>query len=114
MTEEDISSQPAGEPGATGSTPGTGPSDGTTFGYGTHQATFPLYRAREGQILGGVAAGLARYLDLDVSLVRIVIVVLALIGGVGVPLYLAAWLLIPEEGTSRSVLADLLHPQAAL
>ena len=114
MTAEDTSSQPAGEPGATGSTPGTGPSNGTDFGYGTDQASFPLYRAHEGHMLGGVAAGLARYLDLDVSLVRIVFVVLALIGGVGVPFYLAAWLLIPEEGTGRSVLADLLHPQAAL
>lgn len=114
MTTEDTSSQPAGDSGGTGSAPGAGASSGTTSGYWTDDFSFPLYRAREGHILGGVAAGLARYLDLDVSLVRIVIVVLALLGGLGIPLYLAAWLLIPEEGTGRSVLADLLHPQTAL
>jgi phage shock protein PspC (stress-responsive transcriptional regulator) len=114
MTTEDTSSQHEGEPGGTGSAPGGGTPKGTTAGYGTDQYSFPLYRARDGHILGGVAAGLARYLDLDVSLVRIVIVALGVLGGLGIPLYLAAWLLVPEEATGRCVLADLLHPQAAL
>ena len=33
---------------------------------------------------------------------------LALLGGVAVPIYLAAWLLIPEEGTDVSVAEELL------
>jgi phage shock protein PspC (stress-responsive transcriptional regulator) len=59
-------------------------------------------------MLAGVAAGIAEHLDLDVTLVRIVLVVLAFIGGLAVPLYLAAWLLIPDEGADMSVAEDLI------
>lgn len=55
-----------------------------------------------------MAAGIAEYLDIDVTLVRIVLVVLAFIGGLAVPLYLAAWLLIPDEGADVSVAEDLI------
>jgi len=54
-------------------------------------------------MLAGVAGGIARYLDVDVTLVRVIIAVLALFTGVGVPLYLAAWLLIPADGEDQSV-----------
>jgi phage shock protein PspC (stress-responsive transcriptional regulator) len=59
-------------------------------------------------MLAGVAAGIADHLDLDVTLVRIVLVVLAFVGGLAVPLYLAAWLLIPDEGADVSVAEDLI------
>jgi phage shock protein PspC (stress-responsive transcriptional regulator) len=59
-------------------------------------------------MLAGVAAGIAEHLDLDVTLVRIVLVVLAFVGGLAVPLYLAAWLLIPDEGEDMSVAEDLI------
>jgi len=56
-------------------------------------------------MLGGVAGGIARYLDADVTLVRVVTAVLALCTGVGLALYLAAWLLLPEEGKAQSIAA---------
>jgi phage shock protein PspC (stress-responsive transcriptional regulator) len=59
-------------------------------------------------MLAGVAAGIADHLDLDVTLVRIVLVVLAFVGGLAVPLYLAAWLLIPDEGADVSVAEELV------
>ena len=59
-------------------------------------------------MLAGVAGGLADYFDVDPVIVRIGLLVLALVGGLAVPLYLAAWLLIPEEGTDTSVAEDLL------
>lgn len=59
-------------------------------------------------MVAGVAAGLAVHFDLDVAIVRIAIVVLACVGGLGLPLYLAAWLLLPEEGSDQSVLESLL------
>jgi phage shock protein C len=59
-------------------------------------------------MVAGVAAGIAEHLDLDVTLVRIVLVVLAFIGGLAVPLYIAAWLLIPDEGAEMSVAEDLI------
>jgi phage shock protein PspC (stress-responsive transcriptional regulator) len=60
-------------------------------------------------MLAGVAAGIADYLAIDVVIVRIAIVVLCLAGGAGVPLYLAAWLLIPDQGSDWSLAAQLLH-----
>jgi phage shock protein C len=68
-----------------------------------------LRRATEGRMLAGVAAGLADYFDVDVAIVRVVLVALAVLGGLGVPLYVAAWLLIPEEGSDDTVADDLLE-----
>lgn len=73
----------------------------------------PLSRPQHGRMLGGVAAGLADYLGVDVTLVRIVFAVLAFAGGAGVPLYLAAWLLIPEAGTGQSIASDLIGSRQA-
>lgn len=53
--------------------------------------------------LGGVAAGLGAYFDLNPTIYRIAFVVLALAGGTGVLLYIVAWLVVPEEGTADSI-----------
>jgi len=55
-----------------------------------------------------VCGGLAAYLGIDPIILRILVVVLALFGGSGVLLYAAAWLLLPDEGQSRSELQKLL------
>jgi phage shock protein PspC (stress-responsive transcriptional regulator) len=68
-----------------------------------------LRRPVEGRMLGGVAAGLAKYLGTDVNIVRLVIVLLAFVGGAAVPLYVAGWLLIPEEGSDQSIAGDLFN-----
>jgi phage shock protein PspC (stress-responsive transcriptional regulator) len=57
-----------------------------------------LRRPVHGRMLGGVAAGIAQYFDIDVVLVRIAFVVLAIFGGSGVLAYLVAWVLIPSDG----------------
>ena len=67
-----------------------------------------LSRPVSDRMLAGVAAGIARYLDVDVTIVRILFAVLAVLGGAGVPIYLAGWLLIPEEGENQSIAADFL------
>ncbi|HUY66021.1 MAG TPA: PspC domain-containing protein [Acidimicrobiales bacterium] len=67
-----------------------------------------LHRCREQRMLAGVASGLADYLDVDPLMVRIGFVALALLGGLAVPLYLAGWMLIPEEGADVSVAEELL------
>jgi phage shock protein PspC (stress-responsive transcriptional regulator) len=67
-----------------------------------------LRRSTDDRMLAGVAGGLARYLDVDATLVRIAFVVLTVIGGAGVPLYLASWLLIPEDGADKSIAASFL------
>ena len=55
------------------------------------------------RMLTGVAAGLAGYLGVDVTIVRIAFVVLTIAGGAGIPLYLAGLLLIPDEGRDQSI-----------
>jgi phage shock protein PspC (stress-responsive transcriptional regulator) len=74
------------------------PMNQTTFTEGAPARPARLERAREGRMVAGVCAGLARQLDVDVTLVRIVVVVATMIGGVGVVAYAAAFLLIPEQG----------------
>ena len=68
----------------------------------------PLRRAYNGRMLAGVAAGLADYLNVDVTLIRIAFVVFTFLGGAGIPVYLACWLLVPEEGTDESIASSLL------
>ena len=65
-------------------------------------------------MLAGVAAGLAEFFDVDPTLVRVGFVALALLGGLAVPLYLAAWLLIPEAGTDVSLAEELLARERAM
>jgi phage shock protein PspC (stress-responsive transcriptional regulator) len=64
-----------------------------------------LRRSSDDKMLGGVAGGIARYLNADATLVRIIIAALALFTGAGVALYVAAWLLIPEDGEDQPIAA---------
>jgi phage shock protein PspC (stress-responsive transcriptional regulator) len=57
-----------------------------------------LVRPVKQRLLAGVCAGLAQYYKFDVSLVRIVMLVLAVFGGVGIIAYAVAWLLMPSVG----------------
>lgn len=56
-----------------------------------------LYRSRTDRMLFGVAGGMADWLDLDPSLVRLVWALLVLAGGIGFLLYIVAAIVIPEE-----------------
>jgi phage shock protein C len=69
----------------------------------------PLRRPFQDRMLAGVAVGIARYLGVDATVVRIVLAVLTVVGGVGVPIYLAGWLLIPEEGREESIASDFIQ-----
>ena len=53
-------------------------------------------RSRDDRVLGGVAAGIARSAGVDPVIVRLAFVFVTLLAGVGILLYLAGWLLIPE------------------
>jgi phage shock protein C len=67
-----------------------------------------LRRPLHDRMVAGVAAAIADYLDVDVTLVRIVIAVLTIAGGAGVAVYIAGWLLIPEEGSDHSIADDFI------
>jgi phage shock protein PspC (stress-responsive transcriptional regulator) len=68
-----------------------------------------LRRPYQDRMLAGVAAGLARYFGVDPIIVRIAFVVLTVVGGAGIPLYLAGLLLIPEEGSNQSIAGSLIE-----
>jgi phage shock protein PspC (stress-responsive transcriptional regulator) len=68
-----------------------------------------LRRRDDSRLLGGVCGGFADYIDADVGLVRLLMVVLTLFGGTGVALYAAAWLLVPVQGSARSPAERLLR-----
>jgi phage shock protein C len=69
----------------------------------------PLYRPMHNRMIAGVAAGLAEYLSVDVTIVRITIAVLAVFGGAGIALYIAGWLLMPNLGADRSIAQKITH-----
>jgi phage shock protein C len=51
-------------------------------------------------VLGGVAAGFGQYLDVDPVLVRLAFVILCFANGIGLLLYLVAWVIVPSEGVT--------------
>jgi phage shock protein PspC (stress-responsive transcriptional regulator) len=81
-------------------------SEGTTFEEAPPRR---LVRVREGRWLGGVAAGLGRYFDVNPLVYRIAFAALAFAGGTGLLLYLAAWLVMPSEDREESIAVDTLR-----
>ncbi|HBW21614.1 MAG: PspC domain-containing protein [Streptosporangiaceae bacterium] len=70
-----------------------------------------LVRSRGNRMLAGVCAGLADYLGVDVTVVRVLWVIVTLITGgvVGLLAYLAAWAVIPDEGQKSSIAENLVR-----
>jgi phage shock protein C len=54
-----------------------------------------LYRSREEKIIGGVCGGLAEYLNVDPTLIRLALVLITLFGGAGIIAYLVLWVIVP-------------------
>jgi phage shock protein PspC (stress-responsive transcriptional regulator) len=67
-----------------------------------------LRRSREDRVLAGVAGGLGRYFDLSPTFFRVGFAILTLIGGTGILLYVAAALIIPNEGETESIASEAL------
>lgn len=56
-----------------------------------------LYRSKTERMVGGVCGGLAQYLNLDPTLVRLFFLLLLLIPGPGLIIYLIMWVITPLE-----------------
>ncbi len=56
-----------------------------------------LMRSTKDKILGGVCGGIAEHYGWDPTLVRLGWIVLSLIWGVGILLYIIAWLIMPVK-----------------
>lgn len=58
-----------------------------------------LLRSRSDRMIAGVCGGVADYLGIDSTLVRILVAVLTVLGfGLMIPAYVVGWILIPEAG----------------
>jgi phage shock protein PspC (stress-responsive transcriptional regulator) len=68
-----------------------------------------LRRSLDDRMVAGVAGGLARYFGVDAVILRIAFVVLTFFGGVGIAIYLACLLLIPDEGSDESLASSLIE-----
>jgi phage shock protein C len=58
-----------------------------------------LRRSRTNRMIAGVVAGLAEYWSIDVTLARVIFVVVSIVSAAfpGILVYLVLWLIIPEE-----------------
>ena len=56
-----------------------------------------LLRPRVGRKIAGVALGMSEYFDLDITVMRLVWLLVAIFTGVGFIAYLVAWIVMPEE-----------------
>jgi phage shock protein C len=56
-----------------------------------------LYRSRSNRMIAGVCGGIGEYLDIDPTLVRLILIVLVFLGLSGVLAYIIAWIVIPED-----------------
>jgi phage shock protein C len=73
-------------------------------GFSRRRDGVELTRPRQGKRIAGVCAGVARYFDLDVTLVRIVWFVLVFVPPVpGIIAYIACWIAMPKDPDTRPV-----------
>ena len=72
-------------------------------------APVPLRRDPTHGYIAGVCSGFAARLGIDPMLIRIGFVLTLAAGGVGIPLYIIGWALIPAEGPERPVVSRLLN-----
>ena len=64
--------------------------------------TRKLYRSRSNRQVSGVSGDLAQYFKLDATLIRILFVVLAVLGGSGLLLYVLLWIIVPNEPSAAA------------
>jgi phage shock protein C len=67
-----------------------------------------LERSPSNRVIAGVSGGLGRYFDLNPTFFRLGFVVLTLLGGAGILIYLAAVLVVPDEGKGQSLATEIL------
>lgn len=56
-----------------------------------------LYRIEDGKMIAGVCAGLGEYLNIDVTIIRLLWVFFVLAAGTGILAYLLAAIIIPQK-----------------
>lgn len=65
-------------------------------------------RSNTDQIISGVCGGLATYIGIDSVFIRLGFLVLLFASGIGLPIYLILWVIMPQEGASENTNADVI------
>lgn len=77
--------------------------DGAAPGQAGAKVPHRFYLIRDGAVFGGVCTGLAAYFDIDVTLVRLLFILLTVLtGGIWILLYFALMLLVPYADTAEA------------
>ena len=66
-----------------------------------------LYRSKSDVMIAGVCSGLASYLNVDVTIVRLVFVLLLFTFAGGLWIYLAMWIIVPVEPSAQMESVDV-------
>ena len=67
-----------------------------------------LYRSRRDRMIWGVCGGLAEYLDIDPTIIRIIAVLLALASGAGIIAYIILAIVVPLESSEATEPKDVI------
>jgi len=73
-----------------------------------------VQRPAEGRLIGGLGAALSARTGVDVTLVRIGLVLFGLASGFGIAVYMVAWLLVPAENETDTIGARSLRDSRGL
>lgn len=96
-----------GSPADFGEPRGAERSESAEGGTGTESAEQPplrkLYRSRTERSIAGICGGLAAYFDSDPTLIRLLMLLLILFGGLSIWAYIILWIVIPEEPPENSI-----------
>ncbi|WCB93619.1 hypothetical protein DSM104299_02335 [Baekduia alba] len=74
----------------------------------------PLQRDLDAKLIAGVSSGIARWLGVDKTVVRVIWLVVTVVSGIGLPAYIAGWLLLPTSDGGPAAAARLRARPGAL
>jgi phage shock protein C len=66
-----------------------------------------LYRSSSNRIIGGVCGGIAEYIDMDATVIRLIFMLFVLLGGAGILIYIIAWIIIPTAPLTNATEANM-------
>ena len=71
-----------------------------------------LYRSETDRMIAGVCGGLAKFFNVDATLVRLVFLLLLFLGGSGLLLYFILWIIVPQESHAGGSTQDVVQANA--
>lgn len=75
------------------------------FDSGKLHSITDVQRSQDDRMVAGVCAGAAKFLNIDPVILRILVAAFTIVGGAGLIMYVAAWLLLPSEDAEQSIAA---------